>query len=202
MPISIHRCICRRCTDCRPQRSVLASYPRDESSVTICVDELDRLTTAKRCCHFRRSHFTKKEQKLSFAEWLASQRMLRSGFDDVRNVTIGETDCVRLVGDHCRKKWIDSGHTCRTTQRVDGKTRTAVPGTRKTRTAVPGTGQSAVSGTWYRFSGFSGTRYRSSGFSGTRYRCSGSCCKNVSMNGDFLDNSCRVATTSRLFVAS
>src|SRR4026207_296845 len=115
MPVAIHRCVCRRCADCCPQRSVLASYPGDESSVTIGVDELDRLPTPSGASHFRRSHFTKKEQKLSFAKWLAGQRMLRSGFDDVRNVTIGETDCVRLVGDHCRKKRVDSGHTCRTT---------------------------------------------------------------------------------------
>ena len=110
-PIAIHRRICRCCAYCCPQRPVLASDSRHESSVTIRVDELDWLAAAKGCGHFWRSHLAKKKQELAVAEWLAGQRVLGSGFDDVRDVPIGETHGVCLVGDHCRKERIDSGHT-------------------------------------------------------------------------------------------
>src|SRR6185503_9158398 len=132
------RGICGSCAYCCPKRSVLASYPSDESSVTIRVDEFDRLSTAKCCSHFGRGHLAKQEQELSVAEWLAGQRMLSSGLDDVRDISVGETHRVRLVGDHCSEERIDSGHTHRTTQFSPRKTRTALPGTGKTATAVPG----------------------------------------------------------------
>lgn len=123
VPVPVRHCIRWCCAYCCPQGAVLARDSSDESSVAIRVDEFHWLSAAKRCSHFWWSHFAKKEQELSVAEWLASQRMLSSGFDDMRDVPVGQTHCVRLVGDHGRKERINSGHTLKTTNRLIGKTR-------------------------------------------------------------------------------
>ena len=108
--------VCGSRADRCDERPILARNARYEPSLRIRVDELHRLGSVQCRDDIRRRHFAQEKQQLAVAERLARERMLSATFDDVRDIPIGETHRVRLVGDHGSQERVDSWHTVLTTQ--------------------------------------------------------------------------------------
>ena len=118
--------LCRLGTQSSLERPILTLHSRNESPLAICVDELDRIDSAKRRSDFGRRHLSQQRQKLPVTKWLTRQRMLRAALEQVRDVAVGKSQRFCAIGQEGREERIDSWHVTLMTTEGDKKSRRGV----------------------------------------------------------------------------